>query len=167
MCYFGIGRTELKMTILTKNKYQELKKELKILKERRKELAQILAETKAHGDLSENSEYITAKEEASNLNLKINNIENVLREAELATKVSAHKVGIGSDVVLEYLPLNQSLTNKRIKVKLVGWGESSPDKGEISVNSPLGKALLGKVKNEKVWIKTPSGEKGYKIVSVK
>ena len=150
------------MVYLTKIKLQKIKEDLKRLKEEKKKIAKILAETKSQGDLSENAGYIAAKEESNNINSKINDLENILREAEIISEAPTGEIGAGSVVVIELLP-----DKKQITVRLVGWGEISLDKMEISINSPLGKSLIGKKEGEQVLVETPTGKKEYKIIKIK
>lgn len=146
---------------LSKEKYNELEKELEQLKsEGRKDVAERLKAAKALGDLSENSEYQEAKQAQEDLETKINQLDNILRNAEIIKKSEQKDVvSVGSKVKVKK-------DGKSIEYTIVGSSESNPSEGFISNESPVGKNLLGKQKGDKVEIKTPKGKTNYDIVSV-
>lgn len=146
---------------LSKEKYNELEKELEDLRsEGRKEVAERLKAAKALGDLSENSEYQEAKQAQEDLEFKINQLDNILRNSEIIKK-SGKKgiVSVGSEVKVKK-------NGKTAQYTIVGSSESNPSEGFISNESPVGKALLGKQKGDKVEIKTPKGRSTYEVISV-
>lgn len=136
----------------------ELEKELKVLKNRRGEIADRIAEARDYGDLSENAEYDSAREEQGIVETRIAEIEDILLNAEEIKAVKGGKIHLGSKVTLE---------NGSVKVyTLVGPVEADPMNGKISNESPLGIALIGKGSGEEVTINTPKGEIKYTIISV-
>lgn len=146
---------------LTSGRLEDLKKELNELKTtRRIEVADRLKRAKELGDLSENSEYVEAREEQSLVEARIFELEDMLKNAVVITKDGSGKnVQVGSTVVVERD--GQSLT-----FLIVGSNESKPEAGFISNESPLGRSFLNRKAGEKVTIVTPKGEVVYKIVSV-
>ena len=131
----------------------------------RPEISQAIAEARAHGDLKENAEYHAAKELQGIIEAKINDMENALANAQVidVTKIpETGRVIFGSTV--RVYDLNE---DKDIVYKIVGNLESDPDKGEISIETPMAKGLLGKHVDDEVLIKTPSGSINLEILEVK
>ena len=131
----------------------------------RPEISQAIAEARAHGDLKENAEYHAAKELQGIIEAKINDMENALANAQVidVTKIpETGRVIFGSTVKVH--DLNE---DKDIVYKIVGNLESDPDKGEISIETPIAKGLLGKHVDDEVLIKTPSGSINLEILEVK
>lgn len=131
----------------------------------RPEISQAIAEARAHGDLKENAEYHAAKELQGIIEAKINDMENALANAQVidVTKIpETGRVIFGSTV--KVYDLNE---DKDIVYKIVGNLESDPDKGEISIETPIAKGLLGKHVDDEVSIKTPSGSINLEILEVK
>jgi transcription elongation factor GreA len=148
---------------LTKEKYDELAKELETLRTvKRKEVAQNLEYARALGDLSENTEYQEARESQAMVEDRILTIENTLKNAEIVHELHGDHVSMGSEVVVEKTGAKDKQT-----FKIVGSDEADTLSGKISNLSPLGSALIGKKRSETVKVKTPKGEISYKIVSVK
>jgi transcription elongation factor GreA len=149
---------------LTKEDLEKIKKELDYLKKvKRKEIAQRLKETSSMGDLTENFAYQEAKEAQGFLEGRILELENLIREAKIVEKIDGAKwVQLGSIVTLA-----KEKSKKKIeKYKIVGSGQANPSKGEISIDSPLGKALLDKPEGAIVTLKTPLGKTKYKIIKI-
>ncbi len=147
---------------LTKEKYNELVKELEFLKsDKRKEIAENLEYAKSLGDLSENAEYHEARAMQAELEDRINKLESILKTAVIVTGKHGDKVEIGSKVVIE-----KGHSKDKIEYFIVGSEEADLSSGKISSSSPLGSALLGKKKGDKVSIKTPKGLVDHTIVSV-
>ncbi|MBT8380299.1 MAG: transcription elongation factor GreA [Ignavibacteria bacterium] len=140
---------------LTRERLVEIEKELKELKiNGRKEIAEKIAEARAHGDLSENAEYDAAKEEQGLFELKISKLEDILSRAQIidASKFSKDEVHILSKVKV------RNLKNKKtFDYMMVSPEEADFQEGKISVTSPVGKGLLGSKVGEKVKIKVPAG----------
>ena len=147
---------------LTAKRFEELKQELEHLKTtKRLEVAENLRNAKALGDLSENSEYMEAREEQGRVEGRIMELEETLKNATII-KAGGSKgvVGIGSSV--------EVLRNgKPTKFVIVGTKEAKPEEGFISNQSPLGRELIGKKAGDKVAIDTPGGRVEYKIKKIK
>ena len=137
---------------------QELEKELTQLKGRRGEIADRIAEARDYGDLSENAEYDSAREEQGVVETRIAEIEDILMNAEEIKAKKGGKIHLGSRVTLK------NGTTKEYTI--VGPVEADPVNGKISDQSPIGVALMGKTEGDKVTISTPKGDVEYKIVSV-
>ena len=151
---------------ITINSLEKLKEELIFLKEKKRpKIVAAIAEARSHGDLKENSEYHAAKEEQSHSEGRITEINDIIARANVidATKLSNDgKVIFGSTVYLENLD-----TNEKINYKIVGKDEADLKQKLIYFQSPIGKGLIGKNKNDLVEIKTPAGIKNFKIKDVK
>jgi transcription elongation factor GreA len=147
---------------LTKEKFDELTRELDLLRTvKRKEIAQSLEYARALGDLSENAEYHEAREAQANAEGRIAEIENVLKHAQIVEeRKHGELVVMGSDVTVE------KSSGEKMKVKIVGSEDANVSEGKISNSSPLGAAILGKVKGDTAIVLTPKGKISYKIVSV-
>ena len=149
---------------LTKKGYEErvaLLENLKVV--RRKEVAQKLKEAREQGDLSENAEYDAAKDEQRDIEARIEELEKILKNAEVFVEEEADldKVSIGCQVKILDCEFDEELT-----YKIVGSTEANSLKGKISNESPVGKALLGKKVGDTVTVTTPAGEFEYKILSI-
>lgn len=148
---------------LTKAKLEELKKELIELKTvKRIEIAEKLKRAKELGDLSENSEYFEAREEQGQVESRIFELEDMLKDVELIEKSrdSGSVVKIGSTIEV-------SKDGKKQRLFIVGSNEAKPEDGFISNESPLGKAFLGKKTGDMVLIHLPNGKKAeYKVFSI-
>lgn len=138
---------------------QELEAELQELKDRRGEIAEKIAEARDYGDLSENAEYDSAREEQGLVETRIAEIEDILMNAEEIKTRKSNKVQLGSTVELK----NGS---KSFSYKLVGPVEADPLSGKISDESPIGIALVGKMVGDKATINTPKGDTTYTVVSI-
>ena len=145
---------------------ENLKSELEDLKNiQRPKIVEAIAEARSHGDLKENAEYHAAKEQQSHNEGRIQQIEDIIARANVidVTKIeNLGKVIFGSTVYLKDLDSNEKLT-----YKIVGKDEADLKKNLIFFQSPIGKGLIGKNKNDLVEIKTPSGEKNFEIEDVK
>ncbi len=152
----------MEITYLSQERYDELQKELKELKTvGRQEVAERLKRAKELGDLSENSEYHEARQAHANLEKRINELSDLLKNASIIKKsIGAQTVRIGSKIRLKK-------DNKEIvSYIIVGSNEAWPARGFISNESPLGKALLGRKVGDEVRVETAVGEKTYKILSI-
>ena len=151
--------------ILTEDGYHKLKEEIEYLsKEKRREVAERIKEAREFGDISENSEYDDAKNEQAQVEARISSLEQKLRNARVVDTehVSTETVSIGNKVKL------RNTDNKEtIEYAIVGSAEADPRKGRLSNESPVGKAVLGRKKGEKVTIPAPRGAIEYQIVSIK
>ena len=159
------------MEFLTQAKLEELQVELENLRtHRRKEIAESLEYAKSLGDLSENAEYQQAREDQASCEDRILEIDVIIKNAVIAEHTNTGLVNVGSIVTLtgDNKDGEDNKGHKSEKVyELVGSEESDPANGRISNESPLGKALIGLAKGDDVSIKTPSGDKFYKIKSIK
>ncbi|MBM4308631.1 MAG: transcription elongation factor GreA [Deltaproteobacteria bacterium] len=149
---------------ITRNGYNQLHKELGNLKKVvRPQVIKAIEEARAHGDLSENAEYVAAKERQSFVETKIREIEQKLANSEIMDTLPSNdgKVGFGSTVTLENCESGDEVT-----YQIVGPDESDIPSGKISIASPLGKALIGKEVDDEVAVKTPGGTKNYILLKI-
>ena len=145
---------------LTQSGIDELKKELEDLIGQRAPLAERIKQARELGDLSENAEYQTAREDQGKLENRISEIEHILQNVELIKKPKGNvKVQLGSTVKLK-----GNGSNKTFQV--VGTVEADPLSGKISDESPRGLALMGKKEGEKVEIVTPTENTVYVIADI-
>jgi len=147
---------------LTAERLDELKKELEELKTTaRIEVAKRLKRAKELGDLSENSEYVEAREEQNQIERRIFELEQMVKNAVIIKKPENGRetIQIGSTI-----EVHKDGTVK--KFTIVGSNEARPEAGLISNESPLGKAFLGKKEGDVVKIKVPIGEVTYKIIKI-
>lgn len=145
-----------KKNILTYEGLRKLEEELHDLKvNKRKEVAQKIKEAREQGDLSENAEYNAAKDEQRDIEARIEEIDKILRNAEVVIEdeVDVDVINIGCKVRIFDMEYKEELT-----YKIVGSTEANSLKGRISNRSPLGKALLGKKVGEIVDVETTNGE---------
>ncbi|MCR5686499.1 MAG: transcription elongation factor GreA [Lachnospiraceae bacterium] len=155
---------EEKKNLMSYEKLRELEAERDERKEViRAEIAQKIKEAREQGDLSENAEYDAAKEEQRENELRIEEIEAILKNAEvyLEEDVAKDAVGLGSKVTL--LDMEE---NEEIEYKIVGSTEVDSLNGKISNESPVGKAIVGAKKGAVIEVETPAGVIKYKIVKV-
>ena len=145
---------------------EQLKKELIFLKEKKRpEIISAIAEARSHGDLKENAEYHAAKEQQSHNEGRIEQINDIIARANMidVTKIQNDgKVIFGATVYLENLD-----TGELINYKIVGKDEANLKNKLLYFQSPIGKGLIGKNKNDLVEISTPAGIKNFKIKDVK
>ena len=150
-----------KKYLLTKEGLEKLNEELKtLINDKRKEVIERIREAAAHGDLSENADYAQAREEQSFIEGRIQEIEDIIKNAEIISTTShGNTVTIGSTV---------TVTNGsgEKKYTIVGSNEANPREGKISNESLVGKALLGRKAHEKFKVATPAGEMEYEIVAI-
>ena len=145
---------------------EKLKNELIFLKEKKRpEIVSAIAEARSHGDLKENAEYHAAKEQQSHNEGRIEEINDIIARANVIdiTKITNEgKVIFGSTVYLTNLD-----NGEKINYKIVGKDEADLKKKFIYFQSPIGKGLIGKNKNDLVEINTPAGTKNFEIKDVK
>jgi transcription elongation factor GreA len=149
---------------ITRDGYNQLHKELENLKKVvRPQVIKAIEEARAHGDISENAEFVAAKEQQSFVETKIRDIEQKLSNSEIMDHInpSKEKVGFASFVTLENLNNGGEVT-----YQIVGPDESDISSGKISITSPLGNSLIGKGVDEEVEVKTPGGVKRYSILKI-
>lgn len=150
-----------KEVLVSKEGLENLKGQLKQLEEvELKDIARKIAEAKDMGDLSENAEYHEAKQQQAFLFGKAQTLKYKIKNAKVIEKCGNGQVLAGSsvDVVAD---------GQKMTFDIVGSEEADPTEGKISVESPIGSALLGKKSGEKVKVKTPAGETEYVVGSIK
>ena len=151
---------------ITTQGLEKLKIELKFLKEKKRpEIVAAISEARAHGDLKENAEYHAAKEQQSHNEGRVEQINDIIARANVidVTKMTNEgKVIFGCTVFLENLD-----TSEKINYKIVGKDEADLKNKLIYFQSPIGKGLIGKNKNDLVEINTPAGVKNFEIKDVK
>ena len=153
-----------KKNILTYEGLKALEDELQDLKVvRRKEVSQKIKEAREQGDLSENAEYDAAKDEQRDIEARIEEIEKILKNAEVFVEeeVDLDKINIGCKVRILDVEENEELV-----YKMVGSTEANSLKGKISNESPVGKALIGAKKGDTVEVETQVGILKYKILEI-
>lgn len=153
-----------KKNILTYQGLQKLEDELQNLKVvRRKEVAQKIKEAREQGDLSENAEYDAAKDEQRDIEARIDELEKILKNAEVIVEdeVDLDKINIGCQVKILDIEMNQELD-----YKIVGSTEANSLKGKISNESPVGRALIGAKTGDIVRVETPGGELEYQVLEI-
>jgi transcription elongation factor GreA len=149
---------------ITRNGYNQLHKELENLKKIvRPQVIKAIEEARAHGDLSENAEFVAAKEKQSFVEGKIQEIGQKLANSEIIDNLnlSNDRVGFGSSVTLE----NHG-SGSEVTYQIVGPDESDIATGTISITSPLGRALIGKEVDEEVKVQAPGGIKTYTLLKI-
>ena len=155
---------EEKKNLMSHEKLESLENELNELKEvKRAEIAQKIKEAREQGDLSENAEYDAAKDEQRDIELRIEEIEKILKNAEVVDEeeVATDKVSIGCVVKI----LDQA-AKEELTYKIDAPTEANPLKGVISYESPVGAALIGKKVGEVATVEAPAGELKFKVLDI-
>ncbi len=153
-----------KKNILTYEGLKKLENELEDLKVvRRKEVAQKIKEAREQGDLSENAEYDAAKDEQRDIEARIEELEKILKNAEVIDEdeIDLDKISIGCVVKVYDCEFEEELD-----FKIVGSTEANSLQGKISNESPVGMALLGKKKGDVVTVETQAGSMQYKVLGI-
>ena len=153
-----------KKNILTYEGLKKLEDELQDLKVvQRREIAQKIKEAREQGDLSENAEYDAAKDEQRNIETRIEQIEKILKNAEvvLDEEIDLNKISIGC--VVRVLDIE---FDEEEEYKLVGSSEASSLQNKISNESPIGRALIGAQVGDIVNVEAPAGVVQYKVLSI-
>ena len=155
---------EEKKNILTYEglrKYDDELHDLKVVQ--RKEVAQKIKEAREQGDLSENAEYDAAKDEQRDIEARIEELEKILKNAEVVVEdeVDLDKINIGCQVKIRDLEYNEDLD-----YKIVGSTEANSLKGKISNESPVGKALIGAKVGDIVEVETQAGVLKYEVLEI-
>lgn len=153
-----------KKNILTSEGLKKLEDELDdLIVVKRKEVAQKIKEAREQGDLSENAEYDAAKDEQRDIEARIEEIEKILKNAEIVDEeeVDLETINIGCQVKILDIEFDDELI-----YKIVGSTEANSLKGKISNESPVGKALLGKKVGELVSVETQVGVVQYKVLDI-
>jgi len=150
--------------ILTEEGYQKLKEEIEYLSgTKRREVAERIKTAREFGDISENSEYDDAKNEQAQVEQRIQMLDQRLRNANIVDTehVSTEMVAIGTKVTLKDIE-----TKKNVIYAIVGSAEADPRNHRVSHESPVGKAVLGHKKGEKITIPAPRGQLQYQIMKI-
>lgn len=151
-----------KALTLTPEGLEHLKEELKELKEvKRPEIIERIKRAKEFGDLSENAEYQSAKEDQSFIEGRIQELESMIKSAKVVeAKHDSSVVGIGSKITV-------AIEGDKLDYHIVGPTEGDIEKAKVSSESPVGRSLLGHKKGDKVMVMAPGGEIEYHILEVK
>ena len=155
---------EVKKNVMTYEGLKALETELEDLKvNKRKEISEKIKEAREQGDLSENAEYDAAKDEQRDIEARIEQLENILKNAEVVDEdeFKGGKINIGCTVTILDMELDESM-----EYKIVGSTEANVLKGLISNESPLGMAMIGHKKNEIIEVESEEGNIQYKILKV-
>ena len=153
-----------KKNILTDKGLKKLEDELQELRVvKRKEVAQKIKEAREQGDFSENAEYDAAKDEQRDIEARIEELEKILKNAEVVVEdeVDLDKINIGCQVKILDMEYNEEMD-----YKIVGSTEANSLKGKISNESPVGKALIGKKMGDIVEVETQAGILKYKVLEI-
>ena len=153
-----------KKTILTYAGLKALEEELENLKVvKRKEVAAKIKEAREQGDLSENAEYDAAKDEQRDIEARIEEIEKILKNAEVVVEdeIDLDKINIGCSVLVYDKEFDEE-----IQFKIVGSTEANSLQGKISNESPVGQALLGKKVGDEIQVETQAGVMEYKVLKI-
>jgi len=154
----------MKKNYLSQQGYDKLDKELRDLKTRgRKEIAEEISEARSKGDLSENAEYDAAKEAQGHLEKRIAELENTLATASI---IDDREIDSSKAYVLSTVTILNKKANKEMKYTLVSKDEADFKQGKISVDSPIGKAILGKEVGDVVKVKVPAGKLELELLNI-
>jgi transcription elongation factor GreA len=149
---------------LTREGFDKLTAELEDLKTRgRAEAARAIAEAREKGDLSENAEYDAAKEAQGLLELRINDLEKQMATARV---LDSSEVDISKVTVLAKVTIMNTKNKAKITYQLVSESEADLKAKKVSVSSPMGQGLLGKVIGETATVRTPNGDMEFKIMDI-
>jgi len=149
---------------MTREGFRALQDELERLKKvERPQVIRAIEEARGHGDLSENAEYIYAKERQSLIEGRLQDLENKLGTAEIidTTNLPEDRIVFGSRFILSNVD-----TEEETLYQIVGVDESDISQGKISIESPMAKALIGKRLDDEVVVDTPSGQREFEIVEI-
>lgn len=143
------------------SRLQEELQQLKIVE--RPNIIQAISDARAHGDLSENAEYHSARERQGFIEGRIKDLETKLSRAEVidTSKLKGHHVRFGANISLV-----DEETDEETQYQIVGVDEADIEKNLISISSPLARALIGREEGDSVNVKTPNGTRSYEILKV-
>lgn len=149
---------------LTKERVREIEEELSYLKnKRRPEIAQMIADARSHGDLSENADYDAAKDAQGLLELQISKLESMLSRVRI---IDTNDFPNDKVYILSKVKIKNRKNNALMDYTLVAEEEADFEKNKIAITSPIGKALMGKVIGDVVTIKVPAGTMEYEILEI-
>ena len=155
----------MKEVILTQEGYKKLQQEIEELSTvRRREVAERIRIAREFGDIAENAEYDSAKNDQAHLEARIATLEERLRAARVIdeSEITADVVSIGATVRLRDVG-----ANKTVEYQIVGSAEANPAENKLSNESPVGKAIIGRKKGETVEVSAPRGALKFKILDIK
>ena len=155
----------MKELILTPDGYKKLQSEIEELSTvRRREVAERIRVAREFGDIAENAEYDSAKNDQAHLEARIAMLEDRLKNARVVTKkeMKSGEVSVGTTVRLKDMS-----SNKTVEYHVVGSAEANPAEMKLSNESPVGKAIMGRKKGEIVEVAAPRGALKFKIMEVK
>lgn len=150
----------MKKIQFTKEGYENVKKEREKLEEERKDAVKNLSEARDMGDRSENAAYKSARFKLSSIDRRLRHLNNLLKYGEVIEKEFKNIVDIGTKVTLHD-------GRDTFEYVVVGGFESNIMKGRLSLNSPIGRALLGKKTGQTIIVNIPAGTASYKIIDIK
>ena len=153
-----------KKNVVTYSGLKKIEEELQDLKvNKRREIAAKIKEAREQGDLSENAEYDAAKDEQRDIEARIDELEQILKNAEVVVEdeVDSDKINIGCTVAVY-----DEEFDEEIEFKIVGSTEANSLQGKISNESPVGKALLGREVGDEVVVETQAGDITYKVLKI-
>lgn len=154
-----------KISYMTQEGYDRVRKELEDLKTRgRREASMAIAEAREKGDLSENAEYDAAKDAQGMLEMKINDLEKVMGNAQIINK---SQVDTSQASILTFVKLKNLKMNKEVEYQLVSESEANVKEKKISVDSPIGQGLIGKKIGAIANIQTPAGQISFEILDIR
>jgi transcription elongation factor GreA len=154
----------MKRNPVTKEGFRALQEEIDRLKKiERPQIIKAIEEARGHGDLSENAEYIYAKERQSLIEGRIQDLESKLGTAEIidTSRLPVDRIVFGSKFIL-----CNTDTDEELAFQIVGVDESDIAQGKISVESPMAKALIGKKLDDDVVVDTPSGKREFEVIDI-
>ncbi len=153
-----------KKTLYTEEGFKALTDELDFLKNtRRPEIKAAIAEARAFGDLSENSEYDEAKNEQAKVETRIAELEYLINHAEIISEAQYKSGVVNLGTVVKVLDMTE---DEEIEYSLVGSNEANPLMNRISDQSPIGRALIGSKVGDVVTVEAPAGEMQFKVLDV-
>jgi transcription elongation factor GreA len=155
----------LKEVILTPEGHKKLQEEIAYLStQKRREIADRIREAREFGDIAENAEYDSAKNEQAHLEARIALLEERLKSSRVVTKkeIKSGEVSVGTKVRLRDVK-----ANKTVEYHIVGSAEANPAENKLSNESPVGKAIMGRKKGETVEVAAPRGKLKFKIMDIK
>lgn len=160
----AVSSNEEKKNLLTYGGLKKLEDELNDLRVvKRKEISQKIKEALEQGDISENAEYTAAKDEQRDIEARIEEIQEILKDAEVVfeSEASTKTVSIGSHVKILDMDYDEEL-----EYDIVGSVEARSRDNKLSNESPVGKALMGAKKNQIVTVSMPDGDARYKVLKI-
>jgi transcription elongation factor GreA len=155
----------LKEVILTPDGFKKLQEEIEFLStDKRRDIANRIREAREFGDIAENAEYDSAKNEQAHLEARIALLEEWLKSARVVTKkeIKSGEVSVGTKVRLRDVK-----AGKTVEYHIVGSAEADPSENKLSNESPVGKAIMGRKKGETVEVAAPRGKLKFKIMDIK